>query len=426
MDASWLFFTLLLVLVLISILSHRRQISPFFALVGGALVFGLLSGLGIDRTLSGIVDGLGHVFSAFGLIILCGAVIAKGLEATGGIGAIAADVRRHAADPVASAGLLGYVLAVPFTCCITAYVMLEPILSVLGGHEKKDTTLLYLAAISSVISYALVYPTPVVIPLVEGIGGDIDLVTYNTIAIPLSFLLVMLLILIVRVRRAAMPREERTRATVLVDSSRLHVRAWAPFLVIVTAVAIGLLTGIANVALINLVMLAGAGAALLQIRPDERHATVINATRHAGVIIFDLVGAGALGSVIVMTGITDTALAALSGVVPIVFIPFLLAALVQTIQGSRVVTAVIVARILSGSEVASAIDPVALILMVGGGACVVSYVTDPFFWLVQRTTGDEPSRVGMRYTLPLAGLGLIVLGAALIVQIVFKGSLPVG
>ncbi len=424
MDATWLIFTLLLVLVLISIMSHRRQVSPFFALVGGALVFGLLSGLGIDRTVSGIVDGLGHVFSAFGLIILCGAVIAKSLEATGGIGAIAADVRRHAADPVASAGLLGYVLAVPFTCCITAYVMLEPILSVLGGDEKKDTTFLYLAAISSVISYALVYPTPVVIPLVEGIGGDIDLVTYNTIAIPLSFLLVLLLILIVRVRRGETPREERTRASV--DRSRLHVRAWVPFLVIVAAVAVGLLAGISHVALINLVMLAGAGAALLQVRPDERHATVINATRHAGIIIFDLVGAGALGSVIVMTGITDTALAALSGAVPIVLIPFLLAALVQTIQGSRVVTAVIVARILGGSEVVSAIHPVALILLVGGGACIVSYVTDPFFWLVQRTTGDDPSVVGMRYTLPLAGLGLIILGAALIVQIVLGGSLPVG
>ena len=422
MDTPWQFFMLLLVLTLVSIVSHRRWVSPFFTLVGGALIFGLLAGLEIDQTVSGVVAGLGHVFSAFGLIILCGAIIAKALDVTGGITSIASDVRRYVADSSASAGLLGYVLSVPFTCCITAFVMLEPILSAIGGDEQQRKSLLYLAAICSILSYALIYPTPVVIPLVEGVGAGIDLVVYNTVAIPLSFLLVLLLIRAVGARGGAAPCEEKLVSSG--DRPRLHLRAWAPFLVILATVAIGLLAGISHVALINLVMLAGAGAALLLVSPDLRHATMMNGTRHAGVIIFDLVGAGALGSVIVLTGIADAALTALDGCVPLVLIPFLIAALVQTIQGSRVVTAVIVARILGGTEIVTALDPVALILMIGGGACVISYVTDPFFWLVQRATGDEPSQVVLRYTLPLAGLGLLILGGALIVQIVLGGSLP--
>lgn len=422
MDAPRLFFSLFLVLALISILSHRRRLSPFFVLVGGALVFGLLSGLGIDRTVSGIVEGLGHVFSAFGLIILCGAVIAKALDTSGGIISIAADLRRYVTDPAASAGVLGYVLAVPFTCCITAYIMLEPILSAFGEGEQKRKAFLYLAAISSVLSFALIYPTPVLIPLVEGIGGDLDLFVYDIIAIPLSFILVVLLVLVVRAQERKTLHEAVPRAPG--EEPRLHTLAWIPFLVILAAVIIGLLAGISHVALINLVMLSGASAALLQVSPDERRSTVMSGTRHAGVIIFDLVGAGALGSVIIMTDIADAALAALAVSAPVVIIPFLIASLVQTIQGSRVVTAVLVARILGGSELVASFDPVALILMVGGGACVVSYVTDPFFWLVQRTTGDEPSRVGLRYTLPLAGLGLIILGVALVVQIVLGGSLP--
>ena len=65
----------------------------------------------------------------------------------------------------------------------------------------------------------------------------------------------------------------------------------------------------------------------------------------------------------------------------------------------------------------AAIDPVPLVLMVGAGACVFSYVTDPYFWLVQRATGDTPSTVVREYTLPLAGVGLLVLGAALLLQL---------
>ncbi|HOT94467.1 MAG TPA: hypothetical protein PK089_04690 [Methanoregulaceae archaeon] len=421
MDPIWLFASLFLVLGLVSIASHRRRFFPFFTLVGGALVFGLLSGLGIDRTVGGIVDGLGHTFSAFGLIILCGAIIAKSLDVTGGIASIATDVRRYAADPYAAAGLLGYALAVPFTCCITAYVTLEPILAALGEDDTTKKTLLYLAAISSVLSYALVYPTPVIIPLVEGAGAGIDPVRYDSIAIPLSFLLVLLLVLVVRlrVRRSA----DRESAEKEADGPRLHLVAWVPFLVILAAVVTGLAGGVSHAALINLVMLAGAGAALCFVPPGLRDATVTNATRHAGLIIFDLTGAGALGTVIVLSGITEGALTALTGWVPIVLIPFLIAALVQSIQGSRVVTAVLVSQILGGSGVAAALDPIAFVLMVGGGACVVSYVTDPFFWLVQRTTGDEPFRVVLRYTLPLAGLGLLIFLAGVFVQIVLGGSL---
>ena len=422
MDAAGLFAVFLFVLVLVSVASHRYRVPPFFTLVGGALLFGLLSGLGLDRTVDGIVQGVGHVFSAFGIIILCGAVIAKALEVEGGIAGIVADVRRYVQSPVASAGLLGYLLAVPVTCCITAYVMLVPILSALGGERRQQSALMYLAAIASVVSYALVYPTPVVIPLVEGLGTGVSLLLYNAIAVPLSLLLTILLILVVRSRLGPMPHPQGPAPDG--TGPRFHLRAWMPFLVILVAVVVGLLARVSHVTLINMIMLAGAVTALALVAPERRHPAMLAGTKHAGVIIFDLVGAGAIGSVIVMSGIAEEALAVMSGTVPVVLIPFLIAALVQTIQGSRVVTAVIVARILAGTGVAAALDPVALILMVGAGACVFSYVTDPYFWLVQRTTGDEPSVVASRYTLPLAGIGVLILIAALLVQLLLGGGLP--
>ena len=412
MDAAWLFAVFVLVLILVSVASHRYRVPPFFALVGGALLFGLLAGLGIDRTVAEIVTGVGRVFSAFGIIILSGAVIGKVLEAGGGIAGIAADVRRYVRDPVAASGLLGYLLAVPLTCCITAFVLLVPILSAFDGENRRRSGLLYLAALGSVVSYALVYPTPVVIPLVEAFDAGGSLLLYDAVAIPLSLALAFLLILVARRRLGPAPPAPVSA----VSLPRLHLRAWAPFGVILAAAGAGLLAGVSHVSLINLVMLAGAAGALALASAEHRQSAVLAGAKHAGVIVFDLVGAGAIGSVIVASGIADEALKAMAGTVPVLMIPFLLAALVQTVQGSRVVTAVIVAPLLAASGLTATIDPVPLVLMVGAGACVVSYVTDPYFWLVQRATGDPPSMVVREYTLPLAAVGILVMGAALLLQ----------
>ncbi len=412
MDAAGLFAVFVLVLVLVSVASHRYRVPPFFALVGGALLFGLLAGLGVDRTVEEIVAGVGRVFSAFGIIILSGAVIAKVLEVEGGVDRIVADVRRLVSDPVAASGLLGYLLAVPFTCCITAFVALAPILTAMGDDGRRRSGLLYLAALGSIVSYAFVYPTPVVIPLVEAFGAGGSIPLYDAIAIPLSLALVLLLVLVGRRRIGPAPAPPREAAP-----GPLHLRAWIPFGVILVAVAAGLLAGISHVAIINLVMLAGAASALALTPPAHRHPAMLAGAKHAGVIVFDIVGAGAIGAVIVASGIADEALLAMNGTVPVLLIPFLLAALVQTVQGSRVVTAVIVAPLLAASGLAAAIDPIPLVLMVGAGACVVSYVTDPYFWLVQRATGDPPSTVVREYTLPLAAVGFLVLGAALLIQL---------
>jgi GntP family gluconate:H+ symporter len=38
----------------------------------------------------------------------------------------------------------------------------------------------------------------------------------------------------------------------------------------------------------------------------------------------------------------------------------------------------------------------------------VSYVTDPYFWIVQRATGDDVATVVKNYTVPLAAFGVMM------------------
>lgn len=81
------------------------------------------------------------------------------------------------------------------------------------------------------------------------------------------------------------------------------------------------------------------------------------------------------------------------------------------------VTAVITAGILAKSQIIAGFHPVALILMIVAGSFIFSYVTDPFFWIVQHSTDDGLRTVVRRYTLPLAASGVIIFCVALVLQV---------
>jgi GntP family gluconate:H+ symporter len=201
-----------------------------------------------------------------------------------------------------------------------------------------------------------------------------------------------------------------------VEYTGIRWRAWAPFIAILVAIPVSfLLLQLSHASMINFIMLVGAVTAIALAPQAVRAPGVSQGAKHAGMIIFDICGAGALGFVIVQSGFAQNALGQLTLLIPIILVPFILAALIETAQGSRVVTAVITAEVLAGSTVAGAIHPLPLILLISAGSCIVSYVTDPFFWLVQRTTGDDIKTVVKNYTLPiaLAGIGILVVAIAL-------------
>jgi GntP family gluconate:H+ symporter len=409
-------------LALITLISIRYRISPFFTLIGGSVLFGLLAGLTLDATLVGIAAGIGNVFSAFGIIILCGAVIAKLLQEQHQIEDMIGDIRRVVQNPPVIAGVSGYVLAVPITCCITAYILLNPILDSLATDPKKRNVLLYLAAVGSIISYALIYPTPVVIPLFDAFSEGMSPLVFDAITLPLSLAMLAGILVFFRWWCAEGMQVSKTEtqensldSAVIADShGAVHWRAWAPFIVIFASIPIALFVlKLSHMSMINFIMLIGAVTALALAPQTVRFQGLSQGAKHAGIIIFDICGAGALGFVIVKSGFAQAALGQLTLFIPIILVPFLFAALIETAQGSRVVTAVVTAEVLAGSAVVGAIHPVPLILLISAGSCIVSYVTDPYFWLVQRTTGDDIRTVIRNYTLPVALVGIFLFITAL-------------
>lgn len=286
--------------------------------------------------------------------------------------------------------------------------MLVPFASRFGEVAKRKN-IVYITALGTLLSFAFIYPTPVTIPLIASFSPGLSTVWYDAVALTVS---IFLLVGIILFYQAFFGKNDDisdfgiTKANGSMNWD--HVRAWLPFIVIVLAVPAGLFLALSQATLVQFVMLAGVACALIVASPTYRSVGLAQGAKHGGVIIFDICGAGALGYVIIQGGFSAGILSGINGIVPVLCVPFLLAALIQTAQGSRVVTAVITGDILAGAGFAATIHPIFLVLMVAAGTCVVSYVTDPYFWLIQRSTGDEIGTVVKKYTLPLATAGLAV------------------
>lgn len=410
-----------LTIALISFVALRYKVPPFLLLFSGALFFGIATGMPLGDCILKAAAGMGNIFALLGLVILSGAVIAKLMQEQHQIEQIVADLTSVTARPYTLAGIAGYILAIPLMCCITAFVILEPVVGAFHRDAGMRKGLLYTTALGSLIAFALIYPSPIIVALFSTLPqAAVSPLVFDIWMLPVSLLLLAAVVLLMQYRfgvagsRCSAEEGSGSRR----EGGSARWAAWGPFIVMgIVIICGGFFAGLSPSALIQVVMLAGVVTALA-IAPAPVRATGFSAgAKHAGIIIFDLCGAGALGAVIGASALGTESYALLSPYLPVIAIPFLLAVLIQTAQGSRVVTAVITGEIIAGTALASAIHPVPLILLISGGACIVSYVTDPYFWLVHRATGDDMAGVVRNYTVPLAAIGLIMAGVGVAIEL---------
>jgi GntP family gluconate:H+ symporter len=124
-----LLLAFLIAIVLAGLLIPR--LGPFLGLVISAVVYGLLSGMG-QELMGYVATGLGRIFSSLAVVVFCGAIIAEYLRRTGAIERIVSDLLRLSRRGMLVSGLAGYLISLPVMCSITAYMILEPIVSSLG------------------------------------------------------------------------------------------------------------------------------------------------------------------------------------------------------------------------------------------------------------------------------------------------------
>ncbi len=406
----------LFIIILITIFTAKFHVPPFLTLTGAALLFGFLTGMG-NTTVPVITEGMGKIFALLGIPIFSGAVIAMVLRNTGGIERITSDVKRVVRLPLLASGIGGYLLSLPLMCCLTSFIVISPVIEHPSFSGKHKRQLLYMAAFGSIISFVLLYPLPVAYSVVSNTGiTNFDPLIYTTVAFPLSLALLVFAYLFFR--RTKLPDSDKAVESEVLDKNTEIVRwkAWAPIIVPFLLIGAGFVSEPLRIlGNINIALFAGAITAII-IAGDKRLYSIEKGTKNAGIIMFDLCGAGGLGYIIAAGSFASQIYDGISGIIPAVLLQFILASLIQTAQGSRVVTAVVTSTIIGKNGLIEYLPPVSLMLMIAAGTLIFSYISDPYFWLVKRTTGDDLITVLKNYSLPQACAGIFILIVALAVS----------
>jgi GntP family gluconate:H+ symporter len=390
-------------------MTAQFRVNPFLSLISVSIIVALLAAKPFEG-LESILTGMGRVIYQLGIIIVCGGIIGMVLDEIGGTAVIADDIIRISKRPILALNVLGFLVAIPVMCCILAYVILIPIAREVASKQKIPIGVAATSlSLGTLASYELIYPTPGVYSAATELGvvGTELVLLGLLIAIPTSLAGYLYAKRFCRLGPVPTSVVETHRER----TSRL--RAYPPIVVPLVLIFSNLIfpvpvlnfVGNPNIALLIGVLLAfiaahGFGRDAINMWTKE-------AVIKGGGILMVLCAGGALGSTLAMTGAGQElgALIIRSGM-PALFIPFLVAVAIQSVQGSRLVTFLIAPSIILPILPELGL-PLGLALMsMASGTFLVSHANDAYFWTVVELADMTPSAGYRCYT-----IGGIVLGA---------------
>lgn len=424
---------LLVAVLLIIWMTTRLKVHPFLVLLLVSMGYGGFAGMTLEALVNAVNEGFGRTMGKIGLIIVLGVMIGAFLEHTGGARAIADKVLSWIGSkriPLAM-GLLGYIVSIP-VFADSGFMLLDPL-----GKSMSRKTGVSLAGgaialgLGLMVSHTLVPPTPGPIAAAGILEADLGLVIL--FALPVSLL--ALAVSVWFASRVASKTEIQPDA--IVENSTtptIDTGYRPPFVLSVLPIVVPILLivlksafgagdtsqmGYAWIAFLGEPVIAlMIGLLLCLLLPPKLNTHMLASDGWVGQAIRDaasillITGAGGIfGTVLQESGIAETLGNRLVSYNLGIFLPFVLAAVLKTAQGSSTVALITAASILFPmmpalgleSETHKALAVVAL----GAGSSVISHANDSFFWVVTQMSGMDV-RTGYK----LFGGGTFLLGTS--------------
>ncbi|MEL0317942.1 MAG: GntP family permease [Flavobacteriaceae bacterium] len=430
---------LLLTILWIVLGTSWIKIHPFFVLFTAALFLGILLGLPLMESLTLLQRGFGQIIEKIGLLILFGTVIGVSMERSGATLAIAQGILHSLTKlPLPYAlSCIGYLVSIP-VFCDAAFVILSHINKTLSQQTKTPLIGLTVALSTGLFApHVLVPPTPG--PLAAAANLELE----NLILLIVFGGVTALLLVLVGgtygyflTKRMPYTELENTKEIEGKEMKELpsFFKAILPILVPIVLMCFGTIVKLGTASSSTLfeifyfitspTMALGIGMLFAFSQSKKNNTLFINQTLKKGIeqaapiLIITGMG-GALGSIIQTIPLEDYAvsLTAFEGLG--ILIPFLIAALLKTAQGSSTVaiitTSSIIFPLLPLLGLDSEMGKVWAILALGVGSMTVSHANDSYFWIVTQM-GDLDVKSAFRsHTVGtllqgLVGLGIVWLG----------------
>ncbi|MGA0272874.1 MAG: GntP family permease [Flavobacteriaceae bacterium] len=430
---------LLLTILWIVLGTSWIKIHPFFVLFTAALFLGILLGLPLMESLTLLQRGFGQIIEKIGLLILFGTVIGVSMERSGATLAIAQGILHSLSKlPLPYAlSCIGYLVSIP-VFCDAAFVILSHLNKTLSQQTKTPLIGLTVALSTGLFApHVLVPPTPG--PLAAAANLELE----NLILLIVFGGVTALLLVLVGgtygyflTKRMPYTELENTKEIEGKEMKELpsFFKAILPILVPIVLMCFGTIVKLGTASSSTLfeifyfitspTMALGIGMLFAFLQSKKNNTLFINQTLKKGIeqaapiLIITGMG-GALGSIIQTIPLKDYAvsLTAFEGLG--ILIPFLIAALLKTAQGSSTVaiitTSSIIFPLLPLLGLDSEMGKVWAILALGVGSMTVSHANDSYFWIVTQMGGLDVKSAFRSHTVGtllqgLVGLGIVWLG----------------
>ena len=403
-----IFIYLALTIAFIIFATAKYKIHPFLTLIIASLGMGLVGGLETEIIIKSLSEGFGNTLKSIGIVIACGSIIGTYLEKTGSAKSIARSLLKITGNdrsPLAM-NLTGFFVSIP-VFCDSGYVILSTLNKAI--NRKTGISLAVLGTSLAAGLYAthvFVPPTPGPLAAASILGANIGrvLIYGFIVAVPVSLVGWLWSIYYCSrfsVNSDLMEEQEKDEVSQLPDV----FTALLPIIVPIFLITIKSAIDHPSIVLQNntfeqiisfighpiIAILLGVFIAMISMRDlsKEQHFNwVADGLKAAGTIIL-ITGAGvAFGNILRATSISDVINQGLIDFEIGLLLPFFIAALLKTAQGSSTVsiitTAAMIAPLLDALGLSSEMGKVLSVLAIGAGAMTVSHLNDSYFWVVSQ------------------------------------------
>ena len=403
-----IFIYLALTIAFIIFATAKYKIHPFLTLIIASLGMGLVGGLETEIIIKSLSEGFGNTLKSIGIVIACGSIIGTYLEKTGSAKSIARSLLKITGNdrsPLAM-NLTGFFVSIP-VFCDSGYVILSTLNKAI--NRKTGISLAVLGTSLAAGLYAthvFVPPTPGPLAAASILGANIGrvLIYGFIVAVPVSLVGWLWSIYYCSrfsVNSDLMEEQEKDEVSQLPDV----FTALLPIIVPIFLITIKSVIDHPSIVLQNktleqiisfighpiIAILLGVFIAMISMRDlsKEQHFNwVADGLKAAGTIILITGAGGAFGNILRATSISDVINQGLIDFEIGLLLPFFIAALLKTAQGSSTVsiitTAAMVAPLLDALGLSSEMGKVLSVLAIGAGAMTVSHLNDSYFWVVSQ------------------------------------------
>ncbi len=380
-----------------------------------------------------INTGFGTTVGKVGLLIIAGLIIGTFLEKTGGAMVLANSLLRLIGTKRihTALGFIGYVVSIP-VFADSGFIILSSLNKALtrkAGLSLGGTAVAL--SMGLMASHTMVPPTPGPIAAAAILGADLGRVILVGVLTSVPALLVCIAF------TKFMGKRIHIEAKVS-EAEEAEVTAYKPpvikaFLPILVPIILIVLASIAEypthpfgegaafkvfTVLGNPVIALFGGVLMALLLPKKLDRQMLGtsgwvgeAMKGAALIILITGAGGAFGEVLKTSALGDVLQAWITDINPGLWLPFVLAAVIKSAQGSSTVailtTASIALPLLDSMGYDSASSRALVVIAIGAGSAVVSHANDSFFWVVTQLS-DMNVNQGYR----LHALGSAVLGVS--------------